>query len=76
MQGIQHIKFTNSPSFAANPGALIAKSISIYHQLNADQVEAFDRTGQLPADIVDAAVAQGFDDFAIVATVRNVHEAY
>lgn len=76
MQGIEHIKFCNSPSFAANPGALTAKAIETYYKLNADEVEHFDKTGILPARLTEPAEKQGFDTFALAAQVRIVHAKY
>lgn len=76
MQGIQHINFTNSPSFAKNPGALVAKSVEIYYKLNADELETFDKVGTLPARLVKPAEEQGFDIFALTSAVRTVHAKY
>lgn len=76
MQGIEHINFTNSPSFAANPGALIAKSVEIYYKLNADEVEIFDKVGLIPERLAKPAEDQGFDLFALATAVRVVHAKY
>lgn len=76
MQGIQQICFSNSKTFAANPGALKARAIEVYHKLNADELEHLDKFGTLPARIVDAITAQGFDDYALTATVRSIHETF
>lgn len=76
MQGIEHINFTNARNFASSPGALAAKAIEIYHKLNADEVEKFDKTGVLPDRLTKPAVDQGFDVFALARTVRIVHADY
>lgn len=76
MQGLKHITFSNSPSFAANPGALIAKSVEIYYKLNADEVETFDKVGRLPERLAKPAEEQGFDIFALVTAVRVVHAKF
>lgn len=73
MQGLKHITFSNSPSFAANPGALTAKAIDVYYKLNADEVERFDKTGILPERLTKPAADQGFDVFALATAVRVVH---
>ena len=76
MQALEHINFTNSPTFAANPGAHTAKAVELYRKLNADEVEALDKTGVIKHPAFNEAVEKGFDSFALAAAIRHVHSLF
>lgn len=71
MQGIEHINFTNSPSFAKQVGATSAKAIELATKFTPEEAKTFYVSGKIPEQYAKDAEAQGFDLFALASAIRN-----